>query len=76
MLWEDEDAPQFLSRCIPVSLTSKGLADVFAARASEIADAEQLNGKPITWYKRLAMDCRNNMRAMLSQIEAGAALDS
>ena len=77
MLFEEmADASPLLSRCFEVPMTSKGLADKFAERAAEIADKEQLNGKPITWYKRLAMDCRNNFRAMLSQIETGAALDS
>ena len=75
LLWEDsEDAPQFLSRCIPVSLTSKGLSDSFAKRAHDIAEAEGMNGKEMPWYKRLAMDKRNNMRAMLSAIESGEAM--
>lgn len=64
-----------LSRCFVVPMTSKGLSDAFASRAAEIADKEGLNGKPAQWYKRLAMDHRNNMRAMLSAIETGAALE-
>ena len=74
-LFEDFDAPPLMSRCMAISLTSKGLKEVFAQRAHDIADAEGLNGKPITFYQRLAMDTRNNMRAMLSAIEAGAALE-
>lgn len=73
-LFEDFDAPPLLSRCLEYRLSSKGLADLFAARAHEIADKEGINGKEIVWYKRLAMDKRNNMRAMLSAIEAGEAM--
>lgn len=78
LLWEDsEDAPQFLSRCLGYSLTSKGLADLFAARALEIARAEDLdNGKPLAAFKRLVMDARNNMRMVLSRIQAGAMFAS
>jgi DNA polymerase III delta prime subunit len=68
------DARPFLDRCIEVPMTSKGLKDKFAARAAEIADAEGLNGRPIEWYKRLAMDERNSLRGMLAKIQAGAAL--
>jgi hypothetical protein len=67
------DASPLLSRCTVVPLTTRGLADLFAERAHAIADAEGLNGKDVKWYKRLAMDSRNNMRAMLSAIEAGEA---
>ena len=74
-LFEDmADANPLLSRCIVVPMSSKGLSESFAARVAQIADSEGLNGKPIAWYKRLAMEKRNNMRAMLSAIEAGEAL--
>lgn len=74
-LFEDyDDASPLLSRCFDVPMTSKGLADVFAARALEIARAENMDGRPLQAYKRLAMDCRNNFRLMLSQIEAGCML--
>lgn len=74
MLFEEmADASPLLSRCVEITLTTRGLVDTFAARAAEIADAEGLNGKPAQWYKRLAMDCRCNLRMMLSKIEAGAA---
>ncbi len=76
LLWEDdEDAPQFLARCIPLAFTTRGLADAFAQRLHDCADAEGLNGKPIEWYKRMMMDNRNDLRAGFCQIQAGAAID-
>lgn len=56
-------------------MTARGLADAFAERALTIARTEGMDGKPLTAYKRLAMDCRNNFRMMLSKIEAGEMAD-
>ncbi len=74
-LFEDmQDASPLLSRCFVVPMTGRGLADLFAQRVHDIASAEGINGRELAWYKRLAMDKRNNFRAMLSAIEAGEAI--
>jgi replication-associated recombination protein RarA len=71
-LFEDAiDAGPLLSRCLIVTLTNQGLAKPFAARALEIARGEGLDGQPIEAYVKLAQRCKNNMRAMLGEIEAG-----
>lgn len=65
------DAAPFISRCLPIRLTKQGCAQPFAERAREIALAEGLDGKPIASYLKLAENCKNNFRAMLTRIEAG-----
>jgi DNA polymerase-3 subunit gamma/tau len=72
---ESEDSHPLLSRCIEIALARRGLADPFATRAKEIAQAEGLDGQPLQKYKRLLQDCRNNMRQALQQIEAGVMCD-
>lgn len=72
-LFGDFDSP-FSSRCLSFTLSSYGLKEAFAARALEIARAEGLDGQPLAKYERLVQDCKNNMRMVLSEIEAGRML--
>ncbi|MEE9293993.1 MAG: AAA family ATPase [Phycisphaerae bacterium] len=73
-LFGDHDSGPFASRCHCITLTNQGLAQSFARRAQEIAKSEGLDGQPIGAYVRLVQSCRNNFRAVLQQIEAGAML--
>ena len=74
-LFEDyDDAHPLLSRCVRLPLSRQGLAQVFAMRAREIAQAEGLDGKPDRAYLRLVQSHHNNMRAVLQAIEAGAMM--
>ena len=59
------------SRVLTVSLTNQGLAKAFAARAREIAAAEGLDGAPLSVYEKRCRELRNNMRALLQEVEEG-----
>jgi DNA polymerase III gamma/tau subunit len=75
-LFEDHiDAHPLLSRCVQIPLTNQGLAQAFAKRARQIADAEGVNGKPESVYLRLVQRCRNNMREVLQAVESGEMLE-
>jgi DNA polymerase III gamma/tau subunit len=75
-LFEDDiDASPLLSRCVQISLTNQGLAQVFAGHCRDIATKENLNGKSLQSYVRLAQNCKNNCRQMLMAIESGEMLE-
>ena len=67
-----DDCGPFASRCYQIRLTNQGLAEAFAKRAKSIAKAEGLDGKPLSAYVRLVQTSKNNLRAVIQRIEAGA----
>lgn len=72
---ETHDAMPFMSRCIPIELSQRGIAEPAAALVKKIAESEGLDGKPIANYVRLLNDCQGNIRMALSRVESGAMLD-
>lgn len=72
-LFDDKlDANPFMSRAIELTLEhGEDVVLAFAVRAREIADREQLNGKPLEDYVSLVRHSGCNMRKVLQRIEAG-----
>ncbi|MFW9770324.1 MAG: AAA family ATPase [Candidatus Thorarchaeota archaeon] len=71
---EHIDASPFASRCIAIQLARRNLAEPFARRLREIAQAEGLDGQPDSEYMKLLRKHNNNFRACLMDIEAGAMI--
>jgi len=75
-LFDDQiDADPLLSRCAKIELTNQGLANVFAEHCRQIATKENLNGKTLQSYIKLAQNCKNNCRQMFMAIESGEMLE-
>ncbi len=76
-LFEDNtDTAPLMSRCIQLQLTTHGteLTLAFAKHVRKIAQAEGMDGKPITEYLSLLARCKNNLRAAFQAIESGEML--
>jgi DNA polymerase III gamma/tau subunit len=74
-LFEDyDDASPLLSRCLRLDLARRDLARAFAERAKDIAEREGLDGRPLEQYVRLVQKHRQNLRAVLQEVESGAML--
>ena len=74
-LFDDDDSSALESRCTVFEMEAEKYAPFFAKRAMEIAKAEGLeNGQDISAYGMLAIDCKYNLRAMISKIDAGVFL--
>ncbi len=68
---DNTDATPLLSRCVHIELETKNLTYPFARLAKRIAKQEHLGSRPLAEYVALAKRCNNNMRMILSEIEAG-----
>jgi DNA polymerase III gamma/tau subunit len=74
-LFDGIDGHPLLSRCIELPMSRRNLAEAFAKRARMIAQQEGLDGKPLASYLELVKQKRNNMRAVMQEIESGGMLE-
>lgn len=69
------DANPFLSRCARFPLARRGLTELFAKRAKEIAEIEGLDGAPLERYVRRCKEERNNFRALLEAVASAEMVE-
>lgn len=71
------DAAPWMSRCLPVQLAQRDVAKPMAERALDIARREGLDGgADLPRVVKMLQEHRNNLRAVLQDIEAGALLSA
>lgn len=65
-----DDAGPLLSRCHRPKM-EHNLTKAFAKRAQQIAQAENLDGRPLSYYMERVKQNRNNLRAVIQEIQEG-----
>ena len=74
-LFEEKiDAHPLLSRCQEIKPARRNLSEPFARRARDVPIASGLNGQPQSEYDKLVRKHKNNLRAVLQEIESGTML--
>lgn len=63
-----EDSSAFISRCVHLELSRRGLCEAFAVRMMEVANSEGI-AVTLEWCTRTLKNCRNNLRAGLQSLE-------
>lgn len=82
LTFEDmDDSSPLLSRCVRLELdrrgwvtAGKGVPGPAVERLMQIADAENLNGKPAEAYIKLLQGLNGNLRAAIQAVDAGEML--